>query len=65
MVTPRSDCADIFQSEFTGDEVIQPCSFYDASTQLELLSVSPGVDFSLGRQGKDMVDPTNDLSYVF
>jgi hypothetical protein len=65
MVTSSADGTDFFKSEFTGDEIIKTSSLNDASSQLELLAVSPGVNFSLGCQGKDMVYSTNDLSYVF
>ena len=65
MVTPGANGTDLLESEFARYEVIKTCSLNDTAAQLELLAVSPGVDFSLGCQGKDMVYSTDDLSHVF
>ena len=65
VVTSRTDGADTFESEFTREEVVETGSFDDTATELELLAISPGEDFALGCQSKDMVSSTDNLSDVF
>jgi len=65
VVTSSTDGMDTFESEFTGEEVVETGSLDDTATELELLAVSPGKEFALGCQSEDMVSSTDNVSDVF
>jgi len=61
MIRPGAQETDFREGDGAGDEAVCAGSFDDATAHLELLAVSPGIDFAGCTEGENVICSGDDL----